>query len=63
MNTLDEVQAIAKRNGLRVMPKSTSTGAPRCWLVYRDTVPRLTYLGERCSEKSLLSFVRSVCPR
>lgn len=59
MTPLEEAQQLAARHRLKVVPRRTSSGAVRCWLLYRDTLPRLTYIGERCNEKALLALVKS----
>lgn len=49
---LEEAHAIAKRAQLRIVNKRG------VFVVYRNTVPKLTYVGARVDAESLLALVR-----
>lgn len=60
LGDLEAAKQLAKKSNLLIMAKRTSSGAVQTYRVFRATLPKPTFVGERINERSLLDLVRKL---
>lgn len=58
-----QAQLLAKAAGMTVIAPRNQAGKVIAYNLFRNTQPKLTFIGQRVNEKALIELIRRACPR